>query len=152
MSYTIKGIPQLKARLEAIKPNPDLMKKLALTAVAEQKRLVPRKTGNLGRSIGVGRVTDTSAETIAGANYAAAVEFGTKPHIIVPRNRKALRFAAGPGSRRLSGSPRSGGAVVFAKRVRHPGTRAQPFMVPGAQKALKELGVDAIVKAWNDAA
>ncbi len=150
MSFTIKGIPQLKARLDAITPNPDLMRKLALQAVAEQKRLVPRKTGNLGRSIGIGRVTPTSAETVAGASYAAAVEFGTRPHIIVPRNRKALRFAA--GSRRLSGSPRSGGAVVFAKRVRHPGTRKQPFMVPGAQKALKDLGVDAIVKAWNDAA
>ena len=151
MAYTIKGIPQLKARLDAIAPNPDLMKSLALHAIVEQKRLVPRKTGNLGRSIGIGRVTSTSAETVAGAGYAAFVEFGTKPHTIVPRFKKALRFPAS-GSARLSGSVRSGGSVIFSKRVRHPGTKAKPFMVPGAKKALANLGVDAIVKAWNDAA
>lgn len=148
---SIKGIPQLRARLEAITPNPQLMRDLALHAVAEQKRLVPRKTGNLGRSIGIGRVTTTSAETIATADYAAFVEFGTKAHTIVPRRRKALRFAAG-GSATLSGRPRSGGQVVFAKRVRHPGTRAQPYMVPGAKRALEKLGVDSIIKLWNDAA
>ena len=147
----IKGLPQLLARLQAIKPNPNLMRTLAMSAVAEQKRLVPRKTGNLGRSIGVRRVTATSAETVATANYAAAVELGTRPHTIVPRRRKALRFAPG-GSGTLSGRPRAGGAVVFAKRVRHPGTRAQPYMLPGALKAVEKLGADVIVKAWDGAA
>jgi bacteriophage HK97-gp10 putative tail-component len=147
----ITGLRELRARLEAIKPNPALMRQLAMTAVAEQKRLVPRKTGNLGRSIGVGRLTPKSAETVATAAYAAAVEFGTRPHTIVPRRKKALRFAPG-GSGRLSGSPRKGGAVVFAKRVNHPGTKAQPFMRPGAERAVEKLGVDAIVNAWNKAA
>ena len=147
----IKGMRELRARLEAIKPSPGMMRALAVAAVAEQKRLVPRKTGYLGRSIGIGRVTATSAETVAHADYAAAVELGTKPHEIRPRRRKALRFAPG-GSGRLSGAPRSGGAVVFAKRVRHPGTRAQPFMVPGAQKAIEQLGAEAIVRRWDGAA
>ncbi|WP_328638359.1 hypothetical protein [Streptomyces canus] len=40
---------------------------------------------------------------------------GTRPHIIVPRRAKALRFEAG-------------GGIVFAKRVRHPGTRANNFL------------------------
>jgi hypothetical protein len=40
---------------------------------------------------------------------------GTRPHIIRPRRAKALRFEVG-------------GGVVFAKRVRHPGTRANDFM------------------------
>ena len=148
---SVKGIPQLKARLEAIAPNPDFMRKLALVAVAEQKRLVPRRTGNLGRSIGIERVTATSADTVAHANYALFVERGTKAHTIVPRNRKALRWPAA-GSSTLGGRVRSGGSVIFAKRVRHPGTRARPFMEPGAKRAVDKLGVDVIVKAWNDAA
>jgi hypothetical protein len=40
---------------------------------------------------------------------------GTRPHIIVPRRAKALRFEAG-------------GSIVFAKRVRHPGTRPNNFL------------------------
>jgi hypothetical protein len=41
--------------------------------------------------------------------------FGTRPHIIVPKTKKALRFVGR-------------GAVVFAKRVRHPGTRKNDFI------------------------
>jgi hypothetical protein len=151
VSLNVKGIPQLRARLEAIKPNPQMMRNLALSAVREQKLLVPRKTGNLGRSIVLGRVTSTMAETVATANYAAFVELGTRPHTIVPRQRKALRFAAG-GNATLSGRPRAGSSVIFTKRVRHPGTRAQPYMVPGAKRAVERLGVESIVKQWNDAA
>jgi hypothetical protein len=151
MAYTIKGLPQLRSRFEAITPNAKLMRDLALHAVAEQKRLVPRKTGNLGRSIGIGRVTATYAETKASADYAAFVELGTRPHTIVPRNRKALRWPA-TGSATLSGRVSSGGQAIFAKRVNHPGTRAQPFMVPGAKKAVEDIGAEAIVKAWNEAA
>jgi hypothetical protein len=151
MSTQIKGIPQLRSRIKAIAPDRSLMAKLALSVVREQKLMAPRRTGNPGRSIRLGAVTPTMAETVATANYAAYVELGTRPHEIRPRNRKALRWAA--GNPRLSGSPRSGGQVRFAKRVQHPGTRARPFMLPGAQKALRDVGLkNAVVKAWNDAA
>jgi hypothetical protein len=153
MTASIQGVPQLRARIEAIKPNPDLMAKIALLAVREQKILVPRKTGNLGRSIRLGAVTPTRAETVATANYAGFVERGTRPHVIRPRTRKALRFAADAGSARLTGTPRSGGRVRFARRVQHPGTRPQPFMLPGAQRAVQQIGLkSAIIKAWDDAA
>jgi hypothetical protein len=149
---SVKGIPQLRARIEALKPSPGLMRKLGLVAVAEQKALVPRRTGNLARSIGIGSVTATVAETVATANYAAFVELGTRAHIIEPRNKKALRFAPGGGAT-LARRPRRGASVVFAKRVRHPGTKARPFMVPGARRAVEKVGFrDAVVKAWNDAA
>ena len=147
----VKGLSQLLSRFAAIQPSPKLMRDLALTAVREQKKIVPRKTGNLGRSIVVGRVTDTYAETVATANYAAYVELGTRPHVIRPRNKKVLRFAP-RGSGRLSGSPRSGGSVVFARRVNHPGTKPKPYMVPGATKAVQDLGADFIVRQWNSAA
>lgn len=135
----IKGLSQLLSRFEAIQPNPKLMRNLALQAVREQKLLAPVRTGNLRRSILVGAVTDRYAETKATANYAAAVELGTRAHDIRPRFKKALRFKVG-------------GGTVFAKRVRHPGTKAKPYMVPGAVKAVRELGAEFVVKAWNDAA
>ena len=151
MSVEIKGLTQLRSRFEAIQPSPDLMRALAMTAIAEQKALVPRRTGNLGRSIGLGSVTPTYAETVATASYAIYVELGTKAHEIVPRTKKALRFAPGTGST-LAGRPRAGASVVFAKRVKHPGTKPRPYMVPGAQRAIRELGVEPIIKQWNDAA
>jgi hypothetical protein len=40
---------------------------------------------------------------------------GTAPHVIRPRTKKMLRFP-------------SGGAVVFARVVHHPGTTGSQFM------------------------
>lgn len=148
----LQGLRQVLARMEAIKPNAGLMGKLALSAVREQKILVPRKTGNLGRSITVGSVTPTRAETVARANYAAFVERGTRPHVIVPKTKKVLAWPAA-GNARLSGSVRSGGKLRFARRVKHPGTKARPYMVPGARKAVEGMGLrTVVVSAWNDAA
>src|SRR5687768_16544200 len=144
MSAEIRGIPQLRARIEAITPNAGLLRKVALLAVREQKLLAPRKTGNLARTIHLGAVTPTRAETIASADYAVYVERGTRPHEIRPRNRKALCWAASAADALLTGTPRIGGRVRFAKRVQHPGTRAQPFMVPGAQKAVEGVGLKAV--------
>lgn len=154
MSYTLKGLPELRARIKAITPNsPDLMRSLAVIVTAEAKYLVPRRTGNLGRSIQIGYVTRNSAQVKATANYAGYVEFGTRPHIIRPRNAKALRFAPGAGSR-LSGTPRRNAHnIIFAKKVRHPGTRPRPFMEPAVRIAAKAAGLAAqIIKHWNDAA
>ena len=149
----LKGLRQVIARMDAIKPNAGLMRNLALASIREQKIMVPRKTGNLGRSIVIGAVTPTRAETKATASYAAYVERGTKPHIIKPRVKKVLRFPASGGDARLSGSVRSGGNVRFARRVKHPGTKAQPFMLPGARKAIEGLGLrSVIITSWNDAA
>ena len=141
VSYTLKGVKQLQARFKALDDLGPLMRDLALDAVSEQKHLAPVKTGNLRRSIHVGRVTDRSAETIASADYAAHVEFGTKAHEIRPRNKRALRWKV-PGGYR------------FATRVRHPGTRARPYMIPGAEKAISRASGlrDKIVARWNNAA
>lgn len=134
------GANKLRARLKAVEKAPrGMMRTLGLSAVAHQKRLAPVRTGNLRRTIHLDSSSATSAVTVASAKYAAAVEFGTGPHVIVPRRRKALRFKVG-------------GSVVFAKRVNHPGTKAKPFMVPGAKQALDDVGIKAIIRAWNGAA
>lgn len=152
----VRGVPQLQARLKAITPatmGSRLMQRLALSTVREAKLLVPRRTGNLGRSIHVASVTETEARVEAGAAYAGYVERGTRPHEITPKARLALRFAASPAGARLTGTPRKGAAVVFAKRVHHPGTKAEPFLLPGAQKAVSAAGLASqIVQDWNAAA
>ena len=156
MAETVVGLSKLDARLNAIsgmKVGSPILKRLALSTVREAKLLVPRRTGNLGRSIHVASVSATEAQVAASANYAAYVEYGTRAHDITPKAAKALRFAASAGGARLTGTPRSGAAVVFAKRVHHPGTRPQPFLLKGAEKAVSSAGLaDEVVAAWNSAA
>jgi hypothetical protein len=113
------------------------------------------------------------------SGYAAHVEYGTKPHIIRPRRKKVLFFASeyalaanrrqlsgtglaprGKIRRRLSGSAtnatvRRFGTLAFqyATFVKHPGTRAQPYLIPAASEALRRVGLaEQVVRAWNDAA
>jgi len=154
----IEGTRGLLSRLRAVgESNKTIMRRLGVRAVANQKALVPRKTGNLGRSIRLARATDTSALTVAGANYAPFVEYDTRPHIIRPRQAKMLRFAAKGTPVTLSGRVRKAaaskpGAYRFARVVRHPGTKGQPFMVPGAIQALSDEGVAGVlVESWNRA-
>jgi hypothetical protein len=53
-------------------------------------------------------------------------EGGTGPFDIVPKNAKALRFE-------------SGGEVVFAKIVHHPGVPSKPFMGPALEARTPEI-------------
>ena len=84
------------------------------------------QTGALRRSI-VGRVvrrdaSGTSGVVEATALHAVFVEDDTRAHEIRPRNARMLRWERS-------------GEVHFARVVRHPGTRAKPFMGPAAIKA-----------------
>lgn len=61
----------------------------------------------------VARVGVNPHEHVRG--YALMVHQGTRPHTIVPRRSKSLRF-------------RVGGRIVYATRVSHPGTSPDPFL------------------------
>lgn len=71
-----------------------------------------------------------------GVPYARIHEFGgtTRPHVIMPRNKKALRFMGRGGE-------------TFAKIVQHPGSKipARPYLAPALDakkdQILKEFGV-----------
>lgn len=72
------------------------------------------------------------------------VDEGTRPHIIVPRNKKVLVF--GPGARAKtvprvigSGAGSKGGAPVVAHVVHHPGTEARDFSEVLQEKYDNEL-------------
>ncbi|MGX1483432.1 HK97 gp10 family phage protein [Streptomyces griseus] len=89
----------------------------------EARRRAPVDTGRLRSSIvsraeGSGRTVGYVVGT--NVNYAAAVEYGTAPHVIKPTSKKALYW---PGARHPVG------------KVNHPGTRAQPFMRPAVEMA-----------------
>jgi len=155
MSTELQGYTELRRRFTAIGmggSTEPFMRALGMSAVREQKLLVHRKTGNTGRTIKLESVSSTKAVTSAGG-AAVFLEEGTRPHVITPKAKLALRWAASPGGARLSGRPRTGAAVVFARRVNHPGSKAYPFMVPGAQKAISESGaLSELVDRWNGAA
>jgi hypothetical protein len=149
-------MPQLKARLRAVGKTEVLLRELQLETIAGAKAKVPRKTGHLGRSILPGRVDKDSAQVTVNANYAAAVEFGSKPHVIVPKRARVLAWPSA-GAARLSGRARtrggkSTGPMIFARKVNHPGSKAKPYLIPAAIEALRRHGIGAIVKRWNDAA
>lgn len=151
---TLQGATQLQHRLTAIGDTRIVLRRIQVEGVREAKLLVPRRTGNLGRTIRLGDVTANSATIIAGGNrsvgYARFVEFGTRAHDIVPRNRKALAWG---GRRTLAGRLASGSrATNFATRVHHPGTKAKPFLIPGLLKAARMHFADAVVQAWDKAA
>jgi phage gpG-like protein len=77
--------------------------------------VLKNRTGTLRRSINY-RIaeTGTSIKAFVGTNvvYARIHEYGgvTKPHVIMPRNAKALHFLMG-------------GKDAFAKSVQHPGSK-----------------------------
>lgn len=129
-------------------PKP-LLRALQLSTIHEAQALVPRRTGLLQRRIIPGALTNDHAIVKADTPYAAPVEFGSKPHIIRPKNGKVLAWG---GSRRLSGRLRSGSQPThFATVVHHPGSKAHPYLIPGAKKATEGMS-DVIVAQWNSAA
>ena len=78
-----------------------------------------------------------TGEVVSTANYSEAVEEGTRPHSISVKSKKVLA-----GHRRYAptGWPFiSGDYAVYGKRVNHPGTRPQPFMMPAWKKAMDRL-------------
>jgi HK97 gp10 family phage protein len=152
------GYTSLQGRLHALQSTAVgsvLMRKMALQVVAQAKRNVPRKTGNLGRSIHVGQVSEETAQVIASAGYAAFVEFGTRPHLIRPVTKKSLAWPATGAGARLTGSARSStrrggnGGMAFARIVHHPGTSPHPFMETAVMTVAQTTGIDVIVEAWN---
>lgn len=145
------GQEALIRRLKAIEKGRPVLREVQIRAVREAKLRVARKTGHTARTIAPGDLTD-SYTIVRAAGAAPFLEFGTRPHVIRPRNKSVLSWTQG---KRLSGRNRTGrgaGARVFARVVHHPGTRKQPFLLPGAIEALHQVGVKPIIQAWNDAA
>lgn len=94
------------------------------TAVRRQAvRRCPVRTGRLRATVRGpehGRTaTAPYVDVLAGRTghtpYLGWVLFGAQPHMILPRVQEVLRFTVD-------------GRTVYTTRVRHPGSRAQPFL------------------------
>lgn len=94
-------------------------------------------TSRTGDAEGSIRVQETARQRGAGrvaglwgsvdTPHVLYLEKGTKAHTITPRRAGGvLRFV-------------KNGTVIYARKVKHPGTKAQPFLVPANEKAGREL-------------
>ncbi len=97
----------------------------------------PWRTGFLAMSIT--KTVDCDSATIGPtALYAPFVSFGTAPHLILPRNAKALAF---PGSVL--------GGLVFAARVMHPGVKSNPYIHLAAEDT-RDQALTVFSYVWQD--
>ena len=76
-------------------------------------------TGHLRRGVSTDIKGLEATIHTSNIKYAPMVEYGTRPHIIRAKNKKALYWK---------------GAKHPVKSVRHPGGRAKPFLIPAFEK------------------
>lgn len=112
----------LRAAADTLRREP--MHRAVLLAERAIKHETPVKRGTLRRSI-TSRV-DSPTRGVVGTNlrYAVYVHEGTRPHVITPVTKRALFWT---------------GAAHPVKRVQHPGTRANPFLVRGVERARHDI-------------
>ena len=101
---------------KAIKKSAFNIESQAKKNLASNKSVV---TGHLRRSIAT-KMGDLEA-TIHTSNvkYAVIVEKGSKAHVVRPKNKKALYWK---------------GATHPVKQVKHPGSKAKPYLIPAFEK------------------
>ncbi|WML44087.1 HK97-gp10 family putative phage morphogenesis protein [Neobacillus sp. PS3-40] len=105
------------------------LEEIATFVEAEAKQRAPVLTGDLRRKIThVTEHTDDVSRAKVGTNleYAQAVEEGSKPHKIHGKDGKPLRF-------------KIDGHWVTVDEVNHPGTKAQPFLIPAITENTGEI-------------
>jgi len=93
----------------------------------------PVLTGRLKNSLKVSATNE--GLLIGGVEYLRWVEFGSPPHIIKPKNKKALHWGG------------KGGPIV--KKVKHPGTRPNPFIRNALMTKLKNIIIEEITLSNN---
>lgn len=97
------------------------------------------RTGKTGRSFRVTQDAEALGATLSsGARVARFLEAGTPPHVIRPRRKDALRFVP------------AGGGAVFARAVKHPGTKPRFYIA--AEAARTEPLLHTAVERAADAA
>ena len=92
--------------------------------------LTPVDTGNLraGNQMRVSRKAPGAQGLVYNdVDYALAVHNGSGPYTIRPRKGKALKFEIG-------------GQTVFARSVRHPGTKGRPWMARAGREIAAKTG------------
>ena len=134
VDVAVRDIRLLPKRVEQI-----VLARLAVVAFDAALAGIDRhtKTGALRRSlynrlIPGGREVGNDPSIAAHARF---VHWGTRPHVIIPKNKRALRWVSGNG-------------FAFAGRVNHPGYRGDPYLINAADAAVRQYSaiVDAAFK------
>lgn len=110
------------------------MRRNARSVEYRAKGYAPVRSAALKRAIGTwyGRFNG-ELEARVGANpapgnykvgYAIYMHRGTRPHVILPRQAKALRFVVN-------------GRIVYAAKVNHPGTRPRPYLTRSMREVFR---------------
>lgn len=127
LSVEVSGIARIREDFARLAKAP--AKALDVTAVQVEDYIQSQigkhaKTGVLERSLGKKRIPGgwEIGHDSRVAPYARFVHDGTKPHVIMARKKKSLRWAAG-------------GKFFFAKRAKHPGTKPDKWMDRAAAMA-----------------
>lgn len=124
---TITGVPEVRRELQRIASLPRLALDRTAVDIEDYVEAEAGKHNRHGRLVGsiykrrVGDGWEIGHDPRV-APHAVFVHWGTRPHDIRPKHKKALRW---PG----------GGAFAFAKRVHHPGYRGDAWMVRAARQA-----------------
>lgn len=141
---SLKGAPELKARLRAIK---DAFKPIGRSWAQETVRLIRPSIGRRRQGVSSGtmrslRVSDASrirAKVVANAP-AFFKDRGTKGHFIRSRPGRTLAFRAGP-------------QTIFSKKVWKPRQAGRHFAARAARQSLKNRPMaTTLIKLWNEAA
>jgi hypothetical protein len=114
LSFKVAGIERLLKKLDKETVETPLQKGIRnLTLLLERlvKTSTPVDSGRLRSSI-YSEVKPLYGKVGTIVEYAPFVEYGTRPHTIVPKHARALVFTVG-------------GETVFAQYVRHPGMQAR---------------------------
>jgi hypothetical protein len=83
--------------------------------LGDARDYVPKRSGRLHDSLRAESHNKVLRVGSLDCNYATDVELGTAPHVITPRNKKALYWP---------------GADHPVARVNHPGTAPNPYLRP----------------------
>lgn len=100
--------------------------RMALDIERGAKMKVPVKKGQLKSSGRFQKVGRLSYIVYFNKEYAAHVEFGTKPHVISPKNKGFLAFQVG------------GNWVYTKKPVNHPGFKGRYYLSEAIQDVVKK--------------
>lgn len=142
IGLNIEGLDQVRAAFARLVPDTQkqVLNGLAQVAfdTAQRQADTHTQTGALARSLFLkpeGESAWVIGHDLQHAPHAIFIHFGTKPHLIKPKDKKALRWAGGSGG---------GTHFIFAKWVRHPGYKGHAYLVEAADAAVKQF--DAIVQ------
>jgi hypothetical protein len=136
----LKGSPQLRARLKAIKQTfKPYGRDWADDVVRVGKPMIQTKTGASRASLRRRNATQRKA-TVVGSYVLYFLDHGTKAHDEKPKHARALRFQRGQNT-------------IFARKVHKRATSGSHFRERAAREALRRNPMaQELIRQWNEAA